>query len=41
MGIALAYMIIAIKAKGMKFKLVKESIPYKDMEYMITIELID
>lgn len=39
MGIALAYVIIAIKAKGMKFKLVKESIPYKDMEYMITIEI--
>jgi nitroreductase len=39
MGIALAYMIIAIKAKGMKFKLIKDSTPHKDMEYMITIEI--
>lgn len=39
MGIALAYMIIAMKSKGMKFKLVKQSIPHTDMEYMITIEI--
>ncbi len=39
MGIALAYMIITLKAKDMKFKLVKENLPYDNLEYMITIEI--
>lgn len=39
MGIALAYIIIAIKSKGMKFKLIKDSTPHVDMEYMITVEI--
>ncbi len=41
MGIALAYMIISLKAKDMKFKLVKENLPYENLEYMITIEIKD
>ncbi len=41
MGIVLAYMIISLKAKGMKFKLVKENLPYENLEYMITIEIKD
>lgn len=41
MGIALGFMIIAIKAKGMKFKLLKDSYSFKDVEYMVTIELLD
>ena len=41
MGIALAYMIISLKAKGMKFKLVKENLPYENLDYMITIEIKD
>jgi len=39
MGIALAYIIIAIKSKGFKFKLIKDSTPHVDMEYMITVEI--
>lgn len=41
MGIALAFMIISLKAKGMKFRLVKENLPYDNLEYMITIEIIE
>ncbi|NLB21592.1 MAG: hypothetical protein GX829_12425 [Clostridium sp.] len=41
MGIALAFMIISLKAKGMKFKLLKENLPYENLEYMITIEIND
>jgi len=41
MGIALGFMIIALKAKDMPFRLVKDPVTYPDMEYMITIQLKD
>jgi len=41
MGIALGFMVISIKAKGMKFRLMKDTFSSKDLEYMVTIELLD
>lgn len=39
MGIALGFMIIAVKSKEMKFRLMKDPVNYEGMEYMITIEM--
>lgn len=39
MGIALGFMIIALKSKNMKFRLMKDPVSYEGMEYMITIEI--
>ena len=41
MGLALGFMVIALKSKEMKFRLVKDPVTYEGMEYMITIEMKD
>ncbi|MBR0575998.1 hypothetical protein KCG48_06545 [Proteiniclasticum sp. BAD-10] len=41
MGIALAYLLIAIKAKNFKFNLIKEEFSHPEMEYMITVEILE
>ena len=35
------HVVISIKAKGMKFRLMKDTFSSKDLEYMVTIELLD
>ena len=39
MGLALGFMVIALKSKEMKFRLMKDPVIYEGMEYMITIEI--
>lgn len=39
MGIVLAHMVIAMKAKGIKFSLKKEPFEFQGVEYTVTIEL--
>lgn len=39
MGLALGFMVIALKSRDMKFRLVKDPVSYEGMDYMITIEM--
>lgn len=40
MGIVLGYLIISLKAKNLRFKLLRAPFPSEDLEYMITLEIL-